>query len=95
MLVGANIADVSNIMVASPPVPGNREVGRMKFTDIVSPFLAWSRAARRVDTIPYPKRRNPGSDRYRFHINDTDKCIGCGRCEVICENLAIDMVKQN
>ncbi len=29
----------------------------MKFTDIVSPFLAWSRAARRVDTIPYPKRR--------------------------------------
>jgi len=66
----------------------------MKFTDIVSPFLAWSRAARRVDTIPYPKRKNPGSDRYRgFHVNDTDKCIGCGRCEVICENLAIDMVK--
>ena len=66
----------------------------MKFTDVISPFLAWSRAAKKTDTIPYPKQPNPGSDRYRgFHINDTDKCIGCGRCEVICENKAIDMVK--
>lgn len=66
----------------------------MKFTDVISPFLAWSRAARKTDTIPYPKQPNPGSDRYRgFHINDIDKCIGCGRCEVICENKAIDMVK--
>ena len=73
---------------------GNREVGIMKFTDIISPFLAWSRAAKKVDTIPYPRQKNPGADRYRgFHINDTDKCIGCGRCEAICENLAIDMVK--
>jgi len=66
----------------------------MKFTDVISPFLAWSRAARKADTIPYPKQKNPGADRYRgFHINDTHKCIGCGRCEVICENAAIDMVK--
>jgi len=65
----------------------------MKFTDVISPFLAWSRAARKVDTIPYPKKPNPGADRYRgFHINETDKCIGCGRCETICENKAIDMV---
>ena len=65
----------------------------MKFTDIISPFLAWSRAAKKADTIPYPKKRNPGSDRYRgFHRNDLDKCIGCGRCEEICQNLAIGMV---
>ena len=72
----------------------DREVGTMKFTDVISPFLAWSRAAKKVDTIPYPKQQNPGADRYRgFHINDTSKCIGCGRCEMICENKAIDMVK--
>jgi len=66
----------------------------MKFTDIISPFLAWSRAAKKADTIPYPKQANPGSDRYRgFHRNDLDKCIGCGRCEEICQNLAIGMVK--
>ncbi|MEA3267041.1 MAG: 4Fe-4S dicluster domain-containing protein, partial [Candidatus Fermentibacteria bacterium] len=66
----------------------------MKFTDVISPFLAWSRAAKKVDTIPYPNQQNPGADRYRgFHINDTSKCIGCGRCETICENKAIDMVK--
>ncbi len=65
----------------------------MKFTNIISPFLAWSRAAKKADTIPYPKKRNPGSDRYRgFHRNDIDKCIGCGRCEEICQNLAISMV---
>ena len=65
----------------------------MKFTDIISPFLAWSRAAKKADTIPYPQQSNPGSDRYRgFHRNDLDKCIGCGRCEEICQNLAIGMV---
>jgi glutamate synthase (NADPH) small chain len=65
----------------------------MKFSDIVSPFLAWSRAAKKADTIPYPDKKNPGSDRYRgFHRNDTDRCIGCGRCEEICQNLAIGMV---
>jgi len=65
----------------------------MKFIDVISPFLAWSRAARKADTIPYPLKRNPGSARYRgFHLNDPDKCIGCGRCEEICQNLAIGMV---
>jgi len=65
----------------------------MKFTSLVSPFLAWSRAAKKADTIPYPDRANPGADRYRgFHINDTEKCIGCGRCAEICESVTIDMI---
>ncbi len=65
----------------------------MKFTDIFSPFLAWSRAAKKADTIPYPDSPNPGSERYRgFHRNDQDRCIGCGRCHDICQNNAIDMV---
>ncbi len=66
----------------------------MRFTDIFSPFLAWTRASKKADTIPYPYKDNPGSDRYRgFHKNDIEKCIGCGRCHDICQNEAIDMVK--
>lgn len=66
----------------------------MKFTGLVSPFLAWSRAARKADTVPYPREKRPGSPRYRgFHINDIDGCIGCGRCAEICQNAAIDMVR--
>ncbi|MGD8276118.1 MAG: FAD-dependent oxidoreductase, partial [Thiohalocapsa sp.] len=35
----------------------------------------------------------PGAPRYRgFHQNDIEKCIGCGTCEAICQNAAIDMV---
>ncbi len=65
----------------------------MKFTKIISPFLAWSRVARKADTIPYPATKNPGSNRYRgFHTNDLEKCIGCGRCGEICQNEAIGMV---
>ncbi len=65
----------------------------MRFTDIISPFLAWSRAAKKADTIPYPQKKNPGAGRYRgFHKNDLDKCIGCGRCEEICQNMAIGMM---
>jgi glutamate synthase (NADPH/NADH) small chain len=34
-----------------------------------------------------------GAPRYRgFHKNEIDKCIGCGTCEEICQNAAIDMV---
>ena len=35
----------------------------------------------------------PGSDRYRgFHVNDWDKCIGCGTCSEICPTNAITMM---
>ena len=68
----------------------------MKFTDIISPFLAWSRASKKADTIAYPKKESPGSPRYRgFHKNDLEKCIGCGRCADICQNAAIDMVTES
>ena len=41
-----------------------------------------------------PLTERPGADRYRgFHQNDLDKCIGCGSCETICQNGAIDMVE--
>ncbi len=66
----------------------------MRFRDVVSPFVAWMRAARPADTIPYPDAPSPGAPRYRgFHVNDLERCIGCGRCAEICEVLAIDMVE--
>ena len=43
-------------------------------------------------TIRHPEKRE-GAPRYRgFHQNDLSACIGCGTCEEICMNAAIDMV---
>jgi len=60
--------------------------------DIISPFLVWKQFFRKPVTIKEPLKRQ-GADRYRgFHINDMKTCIGCGTCESICENQAIDLV---
>lgn len=60
--------------------------------DILSPFLVWKHFLKDPVTIKDPLNRQ-GADRYRgFHQNDVKKCIGCGTCESICENEAIDMV---
>lgn len=60
--------------------------------DILSPFLVWKHFLKDPVTIKDPLNRQ-GADRYRgFHQNDIQKCIGCGTCESICENEAIDMV---
>jgi len=65
----------------------------MKFKDILSPFSAWGNINRKPVTVIDPFTERPGADRYRgFHKNDIEKCIGCGTCEAICENKAIDMV---
>ncbi|MBN2730334.1 MAG: FAD-dependent oxidoreductase [Bacteroidales bacterium] len=60
--------------------------------DILSPFSVWKQVLKEPVTIKDPLNR-AGSDRYRgFHQNEIDRCIGCGTCEAICENEAIDMV---
>ncbi|HOU97853.1 MAG TPA: FAD-dependent oxidoreductase [Bacteroidales bacterium] len=65
----------------------------MKIKDILSPFSAWGNINRKAVTVRDPFSERPGADRYRgFHKNDISKCIGCGTCEAICENKAIDMV---
>ena len=65
----------------------------MSLKDILSPFSVWKRTADRPYTIKDPVRERPGAPRYRgFHRNDMDACIGCGTCESICQNAAIDMV---
>jgi glutamate synthase (NADPH/NADH) small chain len=65
----------------------------MSLSDVLSPFTAWKHILRDPVTIKDPLADRPGAPRYRgFHQNDVDKCIGCGTCEAICQNHAIDMV---
>ncbi len=64
----------------------------MSLKDVLSPYTAWKHLLEPPVTVKDPLNR-PASDSYRgFHQNDLDKCIGCGSCEVICQNAAIDMV---
>ncbi len=66
----------------------------MNLKDILSPFSAWRNITREPVTIKDPLNDRPGAPRYRgFHKNDIEKCIGCGTCETICENEAIDLVE--
>ncbi len=63
-----------------------------KLKDILSPFTAWGGVIKDPVTIKNPIGR-PAAPRYRgFHKNEVDVCIGCGSCEAICENEAIDLV---
>jgi len=65
----------------------------MSVRDLLSPFTAWKNLFRDPVTIRDPLNDRPGAARYRgFHQNDIEKCIGCGTCETICQNKAIDMV---
>ncbi|MGC9512148.1 MAG: FAD-dependent oxidoreductase [Fidelibacterota bacterium] len=64
----------------------------MKISDILQPLTAWKNLVKDPITIKDPLNRE-GAPRYRgFHKNDLDTCIGCGTCEAICQNAAIDMV---
>jgi glutamate synthase (NADPH/NADH) small chain len=64
----------------------------MSIRDVLSPFTAWKNLFREPVSIADPLNR-PAAPRYRgFHKNDVEKCIGCGTCETICQNGAIDML---
>ncbi len=65
----------------------------MRLQDILSPFYVWKRAFEKPFSIAVLSAPRPGSPTYRgFHQNDIDKCIGCGTCAEICQNVSIDMV---
>lgn len=64
----------------------------MKINDILQPLTAWKNLIKEPVTIKDPLNRQAAL-RYRgFHRNDLESCIGCGTCESICQNAAIDMV---
>jgi len=61
---------------------------------IVSPFRAISYLFRKPRTLRYPFEPKEPALRYRgFHLNDWEKCTGCGNCADICPNEAITMVE--
>lgn len=65
----------------------------MSLKDVLSPFSGWKKVFEEPVTVRDPINDRPGADRYRgFHKNDIKSCIGCGTCEDICENEAIDLV---
>ncbi len=64
----------------------------MSIKDVLSPFTAWKHLFHDPVSIKDPIGRE-AAPRYRgFHQNDVALCIGCGTCEAICQNGAIDMV---
>ncbi len=66
----------------------------MKLKDVVAPFYVWQRAFEKPLTTIKPLEERPGAPRYRgFHINVQEQCVGCGTCQEICQNHAIDMVE--
>ena len=61
---------------------------------IFSPTVTFKNLFKKPETVKFPQEGKETAQRYRgFHVNDLDKCIGCGTCEEICDNKAIDMVK--
>ncbi|MCK5154339.1 MAG: 4Fe-4S dicluster domain-containing protein, partial [Spirochaetales bacterium] len=64
----------------------------MSFKDVLMPFTAWKYLVKEPVNIKKPDEVQ-GAPRYRgFHKNQVDVCIGCGTCEEICQNAAIDMM---
>ena len=61
---------------------------------VLGPFKALGFLFRKPKTLRYPFELKEPSRRYRgFHLNDWDKCTGCGNCADICPNQAITMVE--
>ncbi|MBN2610174.1 MAG: FAD-dependent oxidoreductase [Bacteroidales bacterium] len=60
----------------------------------LKPFKAVKYLFIKPKTIRYPFELKEPSMRYRgFHLNEWDKCTGCGNCADICPNQAIQMIK--
>uniref|UniRef100_A0A7C4RV15 4Fe-4S dicluster domain-containing protein n=1 Tax=Fervidobacterium thailandense TaxID=1008305 RepID=A0A7C4RV15_9BACT len=61
---------------------------------LFAPLIAWKNLFEKPVTIRVPNEKREASPRYRgFHVNDWNKCIGCGTCAKICPTDAIEMVE--
>jgi len=61
---------------------------------LLSPFKAINYLFKKPRTLRYPFESKEPALRYRgFHLNDWEKCTGCGNCADICPNEAITMVE--
>ncbi|MBN2618623.1 MAG: 4Fe-4S dicluster domain-containing protein [Spirochaetales bacterium] len=67
---------------------------KLDIKGILEPFTALKYLFKQPATLLYPFEKRKTTENYRgFHRNDQSKCIGCGLCEDICMNDAIDMIK--
>ena len=63
-------------------------------TSILTAFKAIRFLFKKPKTLRFPFEQKDTALRYRgFHLNDWDKCTGCGNCADICPNEAIKMVE--
>jgi len=66
----------------------------MEKSSLLSPFKSIGFLFKKPKTLRYPFEQKDPAPRYRgFHLNDWDKCTGCGNCADICPNVAIEMVE--
>jgi glutamate synthase (NADPH/NADH) small chain len=66
----------------------------MKKGSLLGPFNTIKYLWKKPKTLRYPFELKEPALRYRgFHLNDWDKCTGCGNCRDICPNEAITMVE--
>jgi glutamate synthase (NADPH/NADH) small chain len=71
-----------------------KEKSADKKGSVLSPFKAVNFLFKKPRTLRYPFERKEPALRYRgFHLNDWDKCTGCGNCADICPNEAITMIE--
>jgi glutamate synthase (NADPH/NADH) small chain len=61
---------------------------------MIAPFKALRFLFAKPKTLRYPFEKKEPALRYRgFHLNDWEKCTGCGNCADICPNQAIEMIE--
>jgi len=71
-----------------------KQKGEDKKGGVLIPFKAIAYLFKKPRTLRYPFESKEPAMRYRgFHLNDWDKCTGCGNCADICPNEAITMVE--
>lgn len=67
---------------------------KKKEGSILGPLNAIKYLFRKPKTLRYPFERKEPAPRYRgFHLNDWEKCTGCGNCADICPTEAITMME--
>ncbi|MBK1641695.1 hypothetical protein CKO12_07360 [Chromatium okenii] len=61
---------------------------------LIQPFGALKFTVKQPHTLNYPLEKRQDVIGYRgFHLNSLSLCVGCGNCQDICMNEAIDMVE--
>ncbi len=70
----------------------------MKKNSIFAPFKGWKYIFKKPITVPMDdifKNPRESQNNYRgFHVNDWEKCIGCGTCADVCPTNAITMAER-